>query len=58
MRQQSLASSGFERFRKKAKKEVFLDKLDHLVSLGRVYRGHCELSFVRIFLGNDAVAPF
>lgn len=31
MRQQSLDSSGFERFRKKTRKEVFLEKMDHLI---------------------------
>lgn len=31
MRQQSLDSSGFERFRKKTRKEVFLEKMNHLI---------------------------
>lgn len=31
MRQQSLEASGFERFRKKTRKEIFLDKMDNLI---------------------------
>lgn len=31
MRQQSLASSGFERFRKKTRKEMFLEKMDQII---------------------------
>ena len=31
MRQQSLATSGFERFRKKTRKELFLEKMDQII---------------------------
>ncbi len=32
MRQQSLEASGFERFRKKTRKEIFQDKMDNLIT--------------------------
>ncbi len=31
MRQQSLEAAGFERFRKKTRKEIFLEKMDKLI---------------------------
>jgi IS5 family transposase len=31
MRQQTLEAAGFERFRKKTRKEMFLEKMDHLI---------------------------
>ncbi len=56
MKQHSLAVTGFEKYRKKTRKELFLDKMEKIIPWGELYEV-IEPNYLNPLIHSIAVTP-